>query len=164
MFGPYSLLRIFCFVMGDHAKVVRDEKDRRTVPRLEVGDEVEDLRLYGDVERRRRLVGDRGGGVAGQCDRDHDALAHPAGELVHPPRRGRDPHLPQKVDRLGPHLRRAHGAVAKKDLADLSADGHDGIEGRHRLLENDRHPVAANVLIGALREADQFHIAEADTA
>ena len=42
----------------------------------------EDLRLHGDVESRGRLVGDQHLRIAGERDGDHDALAHPAGELV----------------------------------------------------------------------------------
>ena len=43
---------------------------------------LEDLGLHGDVERRRRLVGDQHLGVVGDRHRDHHALAHAAGELV----------------------------------------------------------------------------------
>ena len=39
------------------AEVVGDEQHRHAEPRLEVGEEREDLRLHGDVERGRRLVG-----------------------------------------------------------------------------------------------------------
>ena len=45
-------------------------------------DQLEDLRLHGDVERGRRLVGDQQLGVVGQRHRDHRALAHAARELV----------------------------------------------------------------------------------
>jgi hypothetical protein len=49
---------------------------------LELGEQIEDLRLNRHVERRRRLVGDEEFGLARQRHRDHHALAHPAGELV----------------------------------------------------------------------------------
>ena len=45
-------------------------------------DQLEDLRLHGHVERRRRLVGDQQLRVVDQRHRDHHALAHAAGELV----------------------------------------------------------------------------------
>ena len=45
-------------------------------------DQVEDLRLHGDVERGGRLVGDQQLRVADQRHRDHRALPHAAGELV----------------------------------------------------------------------------------
>ena len=42
----------------------------------------EDLALHDDVERRRRLVHDHELRVDGERHRDHDPLAHAAGELV----------------------------------------------------------------------------------
>ena len=45
-------------------------------------DELQHLRLNGDIQRRGRLVGDQQFGVAGQRHGNHDALAHAAGELV----------------------------------------------------------------------------------
>ena len=49
---------------------------------LDPVDELEDLRLHGDVERRRRLVGDQDVRVVHERHRDHRALAHAARELV----------------------------------------------------------------------------------
>ena len=49
---------------------------------LQLAHQVEDLRLDGDVERRRRLVGDQHLGIARQRHGDHDALAHAARQLV----------------------------------------------------------------------------------
>ena len=43
---------------------------------------VEDLRLHGDVQRGGRLVADQQVGIVGDRDRDHDALALAAGQLV----------------------------------------------------------------------------------
>ena len=40
----------------DDAEGVRDEQDRRSVPRSQGREQVEDLRLNGGVERARRLV------------------------------------------------------------------------------------------------------------
>ena len=60
-------------------------------------EEIEDLRLYGHVERRRRLVGDEEPRVAGERDCDHDALPHAAREavriVVEALRGARDAHL-----------------------------------------------------------------------
>ena len=60
-----------------------DDPDQR---RAELGDEIahlgEDLRLDRDVERGRRLVGDDHRRAVQERDRDRDALAHAAGELV----------------------------------------------------------------------------------
>ena len=61
---------------------------------LSVAQQVEDLGLHGDVERRGGLVGDEQHRIAGERHRDHDALPLAAGELVRvqvePPLRIRD--------------------------------------------------------------------------
>ena len=67
---------------GDHAEVVGDQQHDEPEPLLEVGDQVEDLRLDGDVERGGRLVGDQQLRFAGERHRDQHALAHAARHLV----------------------------------------------------------------------------------
>jgi hypothetical protein len=47
--------------LGDHPEVVGDHHDRGAEALLEVGEQLEDLRLDRDVERGRRLVGDDDG-------------------------------------------------------------------------------------------------------
>ena len=42
--------------VADHRDVVRDEEEREPERVAELVDEVENLRLYGDIERRHRLV------------------------------------------------------------------------------------------------------------
>ncbi len=90
---------------GDHAEVVGDQDDRHAGLLLQVAQQVEDLRLHGDVERRGRLVGDQQVGLAGQRHGDHHALAHAAGHLVRvfveAAGGGRDAHPVQRRDRAG---------------------------------------------------------------
>ena len=50
--------------------------------RLQIAQQRQDLRLDGDVERGRRLVGDQQVGLVGERHGDHHALALAAGELV----------------------------------------------------------------------------------
>ena len=69
-------------VPGDDAEVVGDEDHRHVALAALLVDEVEDLRLHGDVERRGRLVGEQQRRAAGQGDGDHHPLAHAAGQLV----------------------------------------------------------------------------------
>ena len=49
---------------------------------LQIEDDVENLRLDGDVERGGRLVGDQHLRIAGERHGDHGALAHAAGQLM----------------------------------------------------------------------------------
>ncbi len=68
--------------LGDDAEIVGDEHHRRAVLALETGEQVEQLRLHGDVEGGGRFVGDQQLGPQGQGHRQHHPLAHAAGELV----------------------------------------------------------------------------------
>ena len=68
--------------LRDDAHVVGDDDHRHLVLVAEVLEQVEHLRLHGDVERGRRLVRDQELRVARERDRDHHALAHAAGEAV----------------------------------------------------------------------------------
>src|ERR1019366_7271357 len=66
----------------DDADVVRDEEKRQAEIALQLGQEVEDLRLDRYVECRRRLVADDESWLHRQGARDGDALALAAGEFV----------------------------------------------------------------------------------
>ena len=71
--------------VGDVAhdvQVVRDEDVGEAEVALQVLEQVQDLRLHRDVERRDRLVADDQLRVDGERARDADALALAAGELV----------------------------------------------------------------------------------
>jgi hypothetical protein len=68
--------------LANDAEVVGDEQQRHAVARLQRLQELQDLRLDGDVERRRRLVGDQEVGLVGQRHGDHHALALAARELM----------------------------------------------------------------------------------
>ena len=129
--------------------------------RLQFAHQVEDLRLQGDVERGGRLVGDQQARVAGQRHRDHDALAHAAGELVRifvDALLGRgDVHAAQQLDGALARLPPRAAAMAQDRLDDLVADGEARIERGHRLLEDHGEPVAAQVAqrVASGRRADR---------
>ena len=97
--------------LGDDAHVVRDHDHRHVVLVAELVEQVEDAGLDGDVERGRRLVGDQQLRVAGERDRDHHALAHPARVavrvVVEPGRGVRDADLFEQLDRALARLGRA---------------------------------------------------------
>ena len=151
-----------------HAEVVRDQQDGEAEILLQIEQEAQDLRLHGDVERGGRLVGDQQLGLAHQRHGDHHALAQPAGELVRVlaeahPRRG-DAHAREQ---LGGAIERggARGAaVALHDLRHLRADGVGRVEARHRLLEDHRHPVAAQARHLALGQRQELAPVEAQPA
>ena len=131
------------------------------VRRAEVEQQIDDLRLDRDVERRGRLVGDQDLRLAGQGDGDHRALAHAARKLVRifvdPARRQRDADLGQCVDRALARFLLAHATMGAQRLGDLLADGEHRIERAHRLLEDHADLPAAHLT--HLARADRQQIA-----
>ncbi len=134
--------------LGDHAHVVRDEDDRGAQVLLQFADRIQDLRLDGHIQRRRRLVGNQQARPARQRHRDHHALAHAAGKLV----RIAVQHLRRvgQADLLQQRPRRFTRGGAREPLVQddgfghLVAHGEDRVQRGHRLLENHRHVVAAD--------------------
>ena len=68
--------------LGQHREVVADQDQRQPELGAQALEQLEDLRLHHDVERRRRLVGDHQRRPARERQRDHHPLALAAGELV----------------------------------------------------------------------------------
>ena len=89
--------------LGDEAEIVRDQDDRGAELGLQAPHQVDDLRLHGDVERRRRLVRDQQLRIQRQRHRDHRPLPHAARELVRvvvdAALGPRDPDEPEQLDR-----------------------------------------------------------------
>ena len=115
---------------------------------LETAQQVEDLRLDGDVEGRGRLIGDEKGGPAGESHGDHGALAQPAGELVGKVAgplgcRGNLDEL-EHLDGARPRFLATGPAVGEHGGRNLVADGEHGIERGHRLLEHHGDARAAH--------------------
>ena len=68
--------------LAHHGEVVRDEEIGETPLALQVGEQVEHLRLYRHVQRRHRLVADDERRLDRERARDPDPLPLAAGELV----------------------------------------------------------------------------------
>ena len=138
---------------GDDAKVVGDEHDRGVDLVLQSAQQVKDLCLNGHVQRRGGLVGDDQAGIAGQGDGDHHALAHTAGELmgihlVNAFAVGNADQLQHRDGVLFDLLFGPGRVVQGDDFIHLRADAEHGVERRHRLLEDHRQLVAADLLHG----------------
>ncbi len=133
--------------LGDHAEVVGDEQHAGAVIALQVADQLEDLRLGGDVQRSGRLVGDQQRRFENQRDGDDDALALPAGELVgvrgHHAPGVRQAHFLDRPEHPCKAFRLGQPGVLAQHFVDLVAAAHHRIERGHRLLENHRHAGAA---------------------
>ena len=135
--------------LGDDAEIMGDEQHRRLAALLQVADQLQDLRLRGDVERGGRLVGDQELRVERQRHRDHGALALAARQLMRIGFRRHlgigNPHVRQQRQHPCVDLGLRQVGVDRKHLADLVADGAQRIERRHRLLEDHRDAGAAHL-------------------
>ena len=155
--------------LGDDAEVVRDEQDGQAEPLLQRGQELHDLRLDGDVERRGRLVGDEQLGIARQAPwRSSRAGACRRRAGADSRRRrlcGSGIETSSSMSPgLLPRLFLRHLAMDADGLGHLRADLEDRIERRHRLLEDHGDVVAADVAHLALGELGQVASLEADLA
>ena len=112
-------------------------------------EEGDDLRLYGNVERRDGLVGNDQFGVDGYAAGDGDALALPAGDLggelvavagVQPDKR-------KQLVHFGPHpaliwIQAIDDQGFRNDVGDL----HARVQGRRGVLKDDLH-VALDIFL-----------------
>ena len=130
--------------------------------------QVEDLRLDRHVERGRRLVCDQEPRLARERHRDHRPLPHAAREpvriVVEAPLGRRDAHPAQHLDRVRLRRLAADPTVAQDALDDLLADGERRVERAHRLLEDHRDPVAAQLAHRRRRQLEQIGALEPDLA
>ena len=69
-------------VLGDHTKIVGDQQDRHFPLPLQCAQQLQHLRLNGDVQRGGRLIGHQQCGIARQRNGDYDALLHAPGQLM----------------------------------------------------------------------------------
>ena len=128
----------------DDAEIVRDEQVGEPHLALQVGEEVEHLRLDRDVEGRDRLVGDDQLRLEHQRAGDGDALALAAGEhvrvaaVVLRPQADLRHHVARPRGALGTAELGVDGERLFQDRADLLAR----IEGAVGVLEDELHRAA----------------------
>ena len=143
--------------MADDAEVMGDEEVGQPELVLHVLEQVDDLRLHGDVERGDRLVGDDQLGPQRKCAGDADALALAAGELVREPVvvLGLQADAVEQVLHAALQLRAAGQPVQLERVADDLAHPLARIERGERVLEDHLHLPAHRAQV-ATRPADQF--------
>lgn len=142
--------------VGDHRDVVADQEERGPLLAADVLQQRQHLALHRHVEGGGRLVGDDEPGAAHEAHADHGALPHAAGELegvLAGPALGlADPDRAQPVDGAGGGRLAAEALMVAADLGELAADAHGGVEGRHRVLEDDREGGAEQLVVRALEQ------------
>ena len=144
--------------MLDHRKVVRDEQVGELQLVLEVHQQVDDLRLDRDVQRRNRLVPDDQVRIERERPGDADALALAAGELVrigvHVPASEPDA-LEQRRDAILA-LPAFRYTVDMHGLADDRAGRHARIERGVGVLEDHLHPLPVGHHRGGVEAGNVF--------
>ena len=131
-------------------------------------EQVQDLRLHGDVERGAGLVRQQDLRFGDQRHGDHHALAHAAGQLVrilaHTSRAVRDVHRLQHLDGTLFGGARAGAAMHAQHLGDLIAHPQIRIERRHRVLKHHADAIAAHLVQGSARRGRAAPAPIADAA
>jgi hypothetical protein len=112
-------------------EVVADEEAGETQPVLQVGEQLEDGGLDGDVQRAGRLVGDQQRRVQRQRAGQGDALPLAAGQLARPPIgvRRRQLHRVQQVAHLDVPFGAGADPMHVERFPDALGDGEPGIQG-----------------------------------
>ncbi len=151
--------------LGDHAHVVGDQDQRHAALALQGEQQVEDLRLDGDVERGGRLVGDQQAAdcrrspwrssPAGSCRRTAGAGRRAAAARA----RGCRPGRAARCARRRRSARLPPSCTCSASV-DLEADREAGIEAGHRLLEDHRHVLADDPAPVAGRQPQQVGAGE----
>ena len=137
-----------------------DKHHRHAALALQLGQDIEDFSLNGDVERRGRFVGDQHVGVIEQGDGDHHPLAHAPGKLVrvlpHPPVCVGDRHTVEHLHAAPSRFRPVQAAVVgAQGLHHLGADVEVGVEAGHRVLKHHGDPLAADGVEGPAVQIQQ---------
>src|SRR5713226_8844074 len=120
---------------------MRDEELGELELALKILEQVDDLRLNRDVQRRDRLVADDQLRIERQRPRDSDALPLAPGELVRVPvvEVGVEPDDLQQLLNAIVELASSHDAEVDQRLGDYVADRHAGIQGSKGVLEDHLH-------------------------
>ena len=149
-------------------EVVRDHDERDAEIARKILHELQDLRLDRHIERRRRLVRDDELRIARERDRDHDALAHAARELVRilleAALRIGNAHQLHELDGTRLRLLLRHAEMDEERLHDLEADRQHRVERCHRLLEDHRDVASPDLAHLVFAEIEQVLPPEQDAA
>ena len=149
-------------VLGNHAKVVCDEKHGSIVFLFQVMDHFQNLSLDRYIQSCRRFIRDQQSWVAGQCNCDHDTLFHSSGKLVRIViiARSVDAYHFQHILCLFPSfLFGQAGVMSKNHFTDLVPGSHDGVQRCHRILKDHgdfSSPQLPHFLIFELQQVFSF--------
>ena len=143
---------------ADDAKVVGDEQDRGVRLIAQRSDQIEDAGLDRGIETGRGLIEHEQLGIGGERHRDHDALLHPARELVRVAVEDAD--RVGDVDAVECRQRVLLGLVLtlaedRERLDHLGPDSRAWVQGPARILVDHRgmlRPELADLVVAHLRD------------
>jgi hypothetical protein len=131
--------------LGDsrqECQVVGDPDDTHARLSLQALDKADDFSLHGDIEGGSGLVGDEDARLTGECHGNRHTLSHAAGELVWvlAESQGRIRNTNSRQELLGAPvgLGLRDGEMAADHFRNLPAYGQNWVEGRERVLEDNR--------------------------
>ncbi len=131
----------------DDAEIVCDHDDRGIVALAQIVHQVQDLGLYGHVQRGGGFVGDEQARVIDERDGDHHALQHAAGEvmgiILEDLRRTGDFDSLEHFQRGVVHLRTCSDRMKSRVSRICSSMVYIGIKRGHRFLKNHGDVLAA---------------------
>src|SRR5690349_2913713 len=149
-------------------EVVGDEEHRQAALAAQVVEDRHHLRLGGDVDSGRRLVGEQQLRLRQQRGGDHHPLQQPAGELVRElaqaPGTVLDADLGQGRHRPPLGLVLADALRRPQRLGEEVADAAHRVRVRARILEDHRDPIGAVAAQLARAELEHLAAAEGDPA
>ena len=156
-----------CDARGN-TQIVRNQNDRHGTRALELGEQRQDLRLNGDIERGRRLIGDEQDGITRQRNREHDPLAHASGKLMRvlasaPPGVGHVQIVEQTRCKRA-RFARARSTVGDDGLGDLICDAQVWCERAHRILKDHSDARATHLIQKTAARAKKLQLTEAHAA
>lgn len=135
--------------LGDDTQIMGDEQDAHAALALQFLQQVENLRLDGDIKGSGRLVGNQHARVTGQGHGDGHALAHAARKfvriLLRPAGGVGNADIGQQAHGIGGGVTMRLAQMDADRLGDLLANRIDGIEARHRLLEHHADVIAPDL-------------------
>ena len=148
--------------MSHQPEIVRDEQAGERESRLQIQQQVDHLRLHGQVEGRDGFVGDEHRRIERERAGDADALALPSAQRVRMSRRQRR----IQADEIEEALHAGLPARAIADAVDVERFPHDvahphaRIEGSARILKDHLHPPAQLADARAARAQHVFPLEE----
>jgi len=138
--------------LGNDREVMRNKEHGQAKLGSQFGEELENLRLHGDIESGGGFIGNQQHGTIHYCHRDHDALAHASGELIRviagTKSRVRDRYCFHRRHGVIPSFPLCDIGMHCDGLGDLFANSHHWIQRSHGLLKNH----------GYLRSAQASHL------